>query len=601
MVFSSSSSKDNNSNVCSRENNNATVIESATKTLFETTTPNIVDNNNNVNDGEHDNGNSNNHNNNKNDIKRFVGHLKLKKGWERYNENDELFVRGLPKIELHVHLDGSFEFDVLWKTLQKRPQLMQCFPVSTNPPWEPSKTLHSRKLVTECETSTDYRTLCTCRGKRSLNEMLNCFEMFLPVVRGNLELLEELAYDFVQRQWEQNVVYTEVRYSPQLFVDEMNTTTTNDNVIITGRTITDVITKGLRRGCYDYDGIIVNQILCGIAWRPDWAMETVDIANERKNDYPCAIVGVDIAAGEEHFNAIEFPEIHTVHHKMIQKAKQLKLNITLHAGETIRKESLQNVSDAITEYGAQRIGHGYRMVRSKQVMDQVKHKNVHVEVCPTSSVETGGWIYNDGNDDENNNTNDNTNNTNDDDDDGSTVGNNNNNSSSTVITKQTATTTTTRTKKKKRDWKKHPCITMLQHNISFSFSSDDPAVFHTSLTWQYRIAIIKMGFTKQQLIQTILNSINAAFCSTKEKDKLRTMIYNFVQNNTNNDIEKNNLLLLFNNNNSIVDNKNDNTDNNNNNNNEITSNTTTNTTTTTSGLKRKFVFRDRVQEPHETQ
>ena len=48
----------------------------------------------------------------------------------------------------------------------------------------------------------------------------------------------------------------------------------------------------------------VNQILCCIAWRPDWAFEVIDLADERRNSSPCAVVGVDIAAGEEHFDKV---------------------------------------------------------------------------------------------------------------------------------------------------------------------------------------------------------------------------------------------------------------------------------------------------------
>ena len=48
----------------------------------------------------------------------------------------------------------------------------------------------------------------------------------------------------------------------------------------------------------------VNQILCCITWRPDWADEVIELANKRRNNYPCAVVAVDIAAGEEHFDKV---------------------------------------------------------------------------------------------------------------------------------------------------------------------------------------------------------------------------------------------------------------------------------------------------------
>jgi hypothetical protein len=57
----------------------------------------------------------------------------------------------------------------------------------------------------------------------------------------------------------------------------------------------------------------VNQIMCCIAWRPDWADDVIRIAQERRNDAPCAIVGVDIAAGEEHFDKVQSGKA-TQHH-----------------------------------------------------------------------------------------------------------------------------------------------------------------------------------------------------------------------------------------------------------------------------------------------
>jgi len=40
--------------------------------------------------------------------------------------------------------------------------------------------------------------------------MFQCFECFLPVVRGRLVLLEQLAFRFVEAQAAQSVLYTEV-------------------------------------------------------------------------------------------------------------------------------------------------------------------------------------------------------------------------------------------------------------------------------------------------------------------------------------------------------------------------------------------------------
>ena len=158
----------------------------------------------------------------------------------------------------------------------------------------------------------------------------------------------------------------------------------------------------------------------------------------------------------------------------MKAAQELGLNITIHAGEV---GNAKNVQHAIDNYGAKRIGHGYHIIHDEELMNTMRKQNIHVEVCPTSSVETGGWN----------------------------------------VTPH------------HKDWNHHPATTMLQNNILLGLNSDDPAVFDTSLTWQYRIALAKMGFSRDNLIQTIRNSIDAAFCPTLEKERLHSLINDFQQ------------------------------------------------------------------------
>lgn len=400
---------------------------------------------------------------------RLVRYLSDQHDWHSYNNDQELFVREFPKIELHVHLDGSFDPDFLWRYMKDNPESLCCLPVTTDLPWDPGNTLAVRSMVEQCQTSADFHALCTCRGNRSLKAMLNCFEVFLPLVRRNLDLLEQLAFDFCQRQWEQNTVYTEVRYSPFLLAESYQKSQEDEISEVDAEKVFLSITKGLRRGCKKF-GVTINQILCAITWRPDWAMSTLDMVKKYRFDYPCATVGIDVAAGEEHFDEARHPDLHQPHFEMMQQAKADGIPITIHAGEV--SDDALNVMRAMSEYGALRIGHGYRMVQSEQVMELVRRNNVHVEVCPTSSFETGGWLL--GED--------------------------------------------------AKNWKEHPSVIMKENDVKFSLSSDDPAVFHTSLAWQYRIALAKMEFSREDLLRMSLDAVDASFCSEDEKKRLRNML-----------------------------------------------------------------------------
>jgi len=59
-------------------------------------------------------------------------------------------------------------------------------------------------------------------------------------------------------------------------------------------------------------------------------------------------------------------------------------------------------------------------------------------------------------------------------------------------------------------------------------NSDDPAVFNTSLTWQLRIAIGKMGLSQRCIIDSMLHSIDASFIGENEKYLLRTKIEKYA-------------------------------------------------------------------------
>lgn len=319
--------------------------------------------------------------------------------------------------------------------------------------------------MNECESPLDYRRLCTCRRRfrafrsveartkkkrqtqGTLEDMLTCFEFFFPLVYDNMALLEELSFDFVGRQSEQNVIYTEVRYSPNLLAKNPEDAHA-------------AITRGLRRGCEEFK-VIVNQILCAINFSPAWSGDVVDIANAHRNSYPCAVVGVDVAAGEDHFSR-ESPH-HTGHYEMCQKAKELGINLSIHAGET--PGSAEHVRFAIEEYGAKRIGHAYKIASHDGILELVQERNIHIESCPTSSIETGGW--------------------------------------------------------KKTIWSEHPCNQYWKRGISVSLSSDDPAVFNTSLTWQYRIAMKKMGWGVDDVLAMVHKAIDGCFADEQVKSSLR--------------------------------------------------------------------------------
>lgn len=56
--------------------------------------------------------------------------------WHHYNADMEDFLRNLPKIELHVHLDGTFNPSLLYSLFQSTQKGYDCLPEKTFCPWD---------------------------------------------------------------------------------------------------------------------------------------------------------------------------------------------------------------------------------------------------------------------------------------------------------------------------------------------------------------------------------------------------------------------------------------------------------------------------------
>jgi len=69
-----------------------------------------------------------------------------------------------------------------------------------------------------------------------------------------------------------------------------------------------------------------------------------------------------------------------------EAADELDIGLVVHAGETGEPE---NVRAAIDDLGADRIGHGIATVRDAQLLERVAAEGILLEVCPSSNVTLG--------------------------------------------------------------------------------------------------------------------------------------------------------------------------------------------------------------------
>lgn len=219
---------------------------------------------------------------------------------------------------------------------------------------------------------------------KDLLQYLATFEHTLAVMQ-RAEHIERVAYEAVIDLAADGVVYAEVRFAPELHVEQG----------LGLEAVVDAVTAGFRRGERDAAAagrsIAVFAILC--AMRTEHRAREIAELVDRLRVRDDKVVAFDLAGAETGFP----PSLHA---DALAFARQRHLNITLHASEP---PDLELIDDALT-HGAHRIGHGVRLQAdvgwvgdgaqrsvgslgplARYVLD----RQVHLEMAPTCHVQVG--------------------------------------------------------------------------------------------------------------------------------------------------------------------------------------------------------------------
>ncbi|WP_205665683.1 adenosine deaminase [Anoxybacter fermentans] len=254
------------------------------------------------------------------------------------NLRDQLMA--LPKVELHLHLDGSVNPETILELAQKE---------GIDLPTENLDELRRYLEVPE-----------DCK---SLGEYLQKFEFPLAVMQTK-EGLKRIAYELCERVAKENVRYFEVRFAPQLHTRKG----------LTLNEVVEAVLDGLNEGKREFN-VKAGLILCAMRHQPvEINLEIADLAARFKEK---GVVAVDLAGDEANFPVEDHAEV-------FERAKASGLHITIHAGEAA---GAQSVAKAI-ELGAERIGHGVRSFEDPEVLAKLKEKKILLEVCPKSNRHT---------------------------------------------------------------------------------------------------------------------------------------------------------------------------------------------------------------------
>lgn len=317
----------------------------------------------------------------------------------------------IPKVELHVHLEGSIQPETLLRLAERHDVLL------------PATTADEMRALYQYTTFLHF---------------LEIYQMCMQVLLTS-EDFAEITYEFLQHQAEQNVRYSEVMVS------------LSDHLIrgVPAEMVLEGVFDGQRRGERDFNTRMSVLLDPGRQW-PSYVTEASKIAVRHAGD---GIIGFGIGGDEANFPPDLFVED-------FARVAAAGLRRTAHAGEAAGAESMWG---AVRLLGAERLGHGVHAHDDPALFAYLREHRVAIDMCPVSNVKTGAVP----------------------------------------------------------DIADHPIRQYLAGGLLVTVNSDDPPMFGTSISNEYRVLHDTLGFSEQELRELSLNAVEASFLPEAEKKSLR--------------------------------------------------------------------------------
>ncbi|RME89384.1 MAG: adenosine deaminase [Anaerolineae bacterium] len=322
----------------------------------------------------------------------------------------------LPKVELHRHLEGSLRLSTMVDIARSHGVTV------------PASILRLSNMV-QVQDEEPFTFSNFLEKFKTLRLFYRSPEVIHRITR---EAIEDAAQD--------NVRYLELRFTP-VALSRAERFPLED--------VTDWVCETAQEAAREFD--IPVRLIASMNRHESVALaeQVAWIAAERLDR---GIVGLDLAGNEAEFDAAPFAPL-------FREARQAGLRITVHAGEW---GGAENVRQAIELLGAERIGHGVRVMEDPSVVALARERGTVFEVCVTSNYQSG-------------------------------------------VVASVA---------------EHPLPRMLQAGLNVTVNTDDPSVSRINLTHEYRLVCEELGLSLEELEERILAAARAAFLPQDERRAL---------------------------------------------------------------------------------
>jgi len=243
-------------------------------------------------------------------------------------------LRSMPKAELHIHIEGSLEPELIFALGQRNGVTL---------PYASVEALRAAYAFTD------------------LQSFLDLYYAGATVLRTEQDFFD-MAWAYLQRAVADNVVHAEIFFDPQ--------THTERGVPV------EVVIAGLARACREAEGrwgLSAKLILCFLRHlSEDDALATLEAALPMREHF----IGVGLDSSERGHPPEKFARV-------FARARSLGLRAVAHAGEEGPPAYIESALDVLQ---VERIDHGVRALESPALTARLAHERMPLTVCPLSNI-----------------------------------------------------------------------------------------------------------------------------------------------------------------------------------------------------------------------
>jgi adenosine deaminase len=246
------------------------------------------------------------------------------------------FIAGMPKCELHVHIEGTLEPDMKFALAQRN------------------------------RLTLPYGSVAELRASYNFNDLPSFLAIYYEGMRVLLmeQDFYDLTYAYLEKASSQNTRYAEMFFDPQAH---------------TARGVSfDTVIRGIRRAQLDAEtrlGIRSQLVMCFLRdWSAEFAMATLLEALPYKE----WIIGVGLDSDEKNNPPVKFRDV-------FARAREEGFLLTMHC-DVDQENSTTHIRQCLDEIGVARIDHGVNALEDPALIEALRARGIGLTVCPISNT-----------------------------------------------------------------------------------------------------------------------------------------------------------------------------------------------------------------------